>query len=62
MRLYVELEKSEYEALMALAAREKRPTRDQAALLIVEALRQRGYLRDDAMQAQPAIGGVPCVR
>ncbi len=50
-RIFVPLEAWEREALKALAAREKRDLRQQAALLLRESLEQRGLLPVNAPSA-----------
>ena len=55
-RITITLLQSEREALLALAQRERRNPRDQAALLIRESLLRLALL---AAESQPALNGQP---
>jgi len=54
MRLMVTLQVEEQHALWKLAERERRDMRDQAAMLLHEALENRGYLPADPQSADLA--------
>ncbi len=62
-RITITLRQNECEALAALAERERRPARDQAALIIRRELQQLGLMLDDAsaptaLPIQPSRPGV----
>jgi len=52
VRIYVPLKRAEYDRLIALADAERRPIRDQAALLVVRGL----PARDNDETAATAVG------
>jgi hypothetical protein len=56
-RFQIQLEQNEAAALSALAEAERRDVRQQAEVLLVNALKQLGALRPQARHAQPSDGG-----